>query len=157
MAVESNDTFLPLRRETAKEKRRRKGVENGHRPRRGFLFFSFEGTSLNRRIRDGPRATKNDPLLPVVSSSFSARRSSLFPSLYRFISYPQRLVQDFFHSQVEIIGFLFPPTRALSLLPLFFLHPSLPSFLSPFDFPFSLARSLSDSTQPERVFFHGFS
>lgn len=109
MAAELNNIFFfsfeAERRETPK------GVQNGHRPRRGFLFFSFEGTSLNRRIRDDPCATKNESLLPVVSSSFSASLSSLSPSLCRFIFYPQRLVQDFFHSEVEIIGFLFPSTR----------------------------------------------
>lgn len=129
MAAELNNVFFfsfeAERRETPK------GVQNGHRPRRGFLF-SFEGTSLNRRIRDDPRATKNEPLLPVVSSSFSAGLSSLFPSLCRFIFYLQRLVQDFFHSEVEIIGFLFPSTRPYSFPPSFsfrFYHPSSPSLV----------------------------
>ena len=91
---------------------------------------SRENCSLNGAgIRDGPRATNNEPPLLPLSPSFSYARLSISLSLppLRFIFYPrQRLVQVFFHT-VEMIGFLFPspplvgstPRKSILLLLLF--------------------------------------
>ena len=96
---------------------------------------SRENCSLNGAgIRDGPRATNNEPPLLPLSPSFSYARLSISLSLppFRFIFYPrQRLVQVFFHT-VEMIGFLFPSpplvgsTPRKSILLLLFLFPPPP-------------------------------
>ena len=155
MVVGSNDSFLPSRRNGETVETTKGSWERASASSRVPLLFLrgnfFEQTDSRRSpcYEEWPATTSSSLLF------FCRTRSPPFPSLYRFISYPQRLVQHFFHSQVEIIGFLFPPTRGLIPPPSFFSAPLPP--LLPLVSITLLSLSLSDSTQPERVFFHGFS
>ena len=126
MVVGSNDSFLPSRRNGETVETTKGSWERASASSRVPLLFLrgnfFEQTDSRRSpcYEEWPATTSSSLLF------FCRTRSPPFPSLYRFISYPQRLVQHFFHSQVEIIGFLFPPTRGLIPPPSFFSAPLPP-------------------------------